>query len=216
MGKKWLLFGTSLIVIISMLLMVGVAFGQQPTGEFEVVRKAVEAYLTSGKPPVIEAKDLYQILNDGDPENDPFILSVRKPEDDAKGRIPGAITIFWKDLWKPENLAKLPKDKKIVVYCYTGHTGGIAATILNLLGYDAVNLKFGMMGWTKNDEVLAQPRFNPATQPDYPVETAAPPALPVTGGEGSTPIIPLILMVFGGISLSAGVAGLFILRHRAE
>jgi|GEM_PF-1644372 len=198
MGKKWLLFGTSLIVIISMLLMVGVAFGQQPTGEFEVDRKAVEAYLT------------------WDPENDPFILSVRKPEDDAKGRIPGAITIFWKDLWKPENLAKLPKDKKIVVYCYTGHTGGIAATILNLLGYDAVNLKFGMMGWTKNDEVLAQPRFNPATQPDYPVETAAPPALPVTGGEGSTPIIPLILMVFGGISLSAGVAGLFILRHRAE
>ena len=45
-----------------------------------------------------------------------------------------------------------------MVYCYTGHTGQVAATLLRAFGYDAVNLKFGMMGWTDNDEVLATVR----------------------------------------------------------
>ena len=44
----------------------------------------------------------------------------------------------------------LPMDQPIVVYCYTGHTGQVAATILRALGYDVQNLKFGMMGWSDN------------------------------------------------------------------
>ncbi|RME51237.1 MAG: rhodanese-like domain-containing protein, partial [Caldilineae bacterium] len=83
---------------------------------------------------------------------------------------PGAINIPWTQLYKAENLAKLPADKLIVVYCYTGHTGQVATTILNALGYNAVNLKFGIMGWTKDDAVLNQARFDPATQPDFPFE----------------------------------------------
>ena len=53
----------------------------------------------------------------------------------------------------------LPTDQPIVVYCYTGHTGQVAATILQVLGYDVQNLKFGMMGWTADDEVLATGRY---------------------------------------------------------
>lgn len=119
--------------------------------------------------PVIEADKVYENLTDGDKSNDPFILDVRKPESYAKGHVPGAYNIFWKDIVKEEYLSKLPKDRQIVIYCYTGHTGEIAATILMLLGYDAVNMKFGFMGWTKNDEALDQPRYKgPA---GYPVET---------------------------------------------
>jgi rhodanese-related sulfurtransferase len=165
--KKNVFFAIPAIVLV-MGLVPG-AWAQIPSGDAEVVRKAMEAYLTSGKRPVIKADKLFEILNDGDAENDPFILSVRKPEHYVKGHIAGAVNIFWKNLWRPENLAKLPKDRQIVTYCYTGHTGQLAATILNALGYDAVNLKFGMMGWSKNDDVLAQPRFNPTNQPDYPV-----------------------------------------------
>ena len=119
--------------------------------------------------PVVTADEVYENLTDGDPSNDPFIIDVRKPEDYAKGHVQGAYNIFWKDIVKEEYLSKLPKDRKIVIYCYTGHTGEVAATILMLLGYDAVNMKFGFMGWSKNDEALAQPRFTgPA---GYPVET---------------------------------------------
>jgi rhodanese-related sulfurtransferase len=121
--------------------------------------------------PVIEANKLYENLTDGDPSNDPFIIEVRKPEDYAKGHIKGAYNVFWKDIAKPENLAHYPADKPILVYCYTGHTGQAAATALLLLGYNVVNLKYGMMGWTEKDEVLAQPRYDVKTAPDYPIET---------------------------------------------
>lgn len=73
-----------------------------------------------------------------------FILDIRRPEDFKKGHIPGATNIFWLDLLKPENLEKLPKNKKILVYCYVGHTSSQIITLLKLLGYDVVSLKFGM------------------------------------------------------------------------
>lgn len=73
-----------------------------------------------------------------------FILDIRRPEDFKSGHIPGATNIFWLDLLKPENLEKLPRDKKILVYCYVGHTSSQIMTLLKLLGYDVVSLKFGM------------------------------------------------------------------------
>ncbi len=189
-----------LIVTLSLLLLFGLATtvaAQEPTGDFAVVQAAAETYLSSGKPPTISADALWENLSDGDPANDPFILSVRSPADYAKGHVPGAINIPWKEITQPDNLAKLPTDQQIVVYCYTGHTGQIAATVLNLLGYDAVNLKFGIMGWTEDDEVLGLARFGPATdQRDYRVETEAHQATDTypfpelnTGGEGDFEIV---------------------------
>lgn len=171
--KTRLLFIFGLILLL-VLALTGSASAAPPTGDFAVIQAAAEKYLANLKSPVISADALWENLNDGDKSNDPFILSVRKPEDYAKGHIPGAVNIFYKDIAKPENLAKLPKDRQIVVYCYTGHTGQIVTTVLNLLGYNAINLKFGMMGWTKDDAVLAQPRFGPTTdQRDYKIETTA-------------------------------------------
>jgi len=119
--------------------------------------------------PVMAADALYENLNDGDDSNDPFVLSVRSPDHYALGHIPGAYNIPWRTIADPDNLAMLPTDQQIVVYCYTGHTGQVAATLLRTFGYDAINLKFGMMGWTDNDEVLVAGRY--AGAPGYPVET---------------------------------------------
>jgi LPXTG-motif cell wall-anchored protein len=157
------------LVLVLSLLLGGVALAQE--GDFGVVQRTAEAQLDGWKP-VIGADALFENLNDGDTANDPFVVSVRAPEAYDLGHIPGAINIPWKGIAKPENLAKLPTDQPIVVYCYTGHTGQIAATVLRLLGYDVQNLKFGMMGWTLNDEVLGTTRFGPETAArDYPVET---------------------------------------------
>lgn len=73
-----------------------------------------------------------------------FLLDVRKPEAYAEGHIPGSVNIFWLDLLDEENLERLPKDKTIIVICYVGHTASQALTLLKLLGYKAVGLKFGM------------------------------------------------------------------------
>jgi rhodanese-related sulfurtransferase len=142
------------------------------TGEEEVIRTAIDNYLSSDKPPVMAPADLFENLNDGDESNDPVVLSVRSPEHYEVGHIPGAINIPWTQLGDPEQLAKLPPDKPIVAYCYTGHTGQIATTLLNVLGYDVTNLKWGMMNWSKDPEVVATTVFDPATQADYRIEGA--------------------------------------------
>ena len=189
------------------------------TGEDEIIRTALDNYLSSGKAPVISAQALFENLNDGDESNDPVILSVRSPEHYAIGHIPGAINIPWTQLGDPTNLAKLPPDKPIVVYCYTGHTGQIATTLLSALGYDATNLKFGMMGWSKDADVVATAVFDPATQADYAVEGTladavapaaeeAPQTLPESGG-----ILGLtwIYLLLGGGLLSGGA---YLLRRK--
>ncbi len=101
--------------------------------------------------PAMSATDLFTNLNDGDTSNDPMILSVRTADHYAAGHIPGAYNIPWRDIAKVDNLTKLDPDQEIVVYCYTGHTGQVATTVLKNLGYDAKNLLFGMMGWTTID-----------------------------------------------------------------
>jgi len=119
--------------------------------------------------PTIAADALYENLTDGDESNDPFIVSVRAPEDYALGHIEGAINIPWKTIADPGNLAMLPTDQPIVVYCYTGHTGQVAATLLRTFGYDVSNLKFGMMGWSDDLDVVATTPFTAA--PGYPTVT---------------------------------------------
>ncbi len=51
----------------------------------------------------------------------------------------------------------LDPDRKVVTYCYTGQTSAVLSATLNVLGYDAYSLKFGMNGlynsnpaWTTN------------------------------------------------------------------
>lgn len=86
----------------------------------------------------------FQELRDKGKGDKFFILDIRRPSDFKKGHIPGAKNIFWLDILDPENLKKLPTDKTILLYCYVGHTSSQVMTLLKLLGYDVVSLKFGM------------------------------------------------------------------------
>ena len=156
------------------------------TDETEIIQAACDAHAnTSGWN--IKAADLYDLLYDADPTNDPIIISVRNGEDYAKGHIKGAVNIPFKDIAKVENLQKLDPSKQIVVYCYTGRSGSQATAILNVLGYDAVNLTWGISGWT-TDPDIASKRFNLDTSVDYPFETGAgegEPSGPDGGGGGT-------------------------------
>mgnify|MGYP003573969841 FL=1 len=158
-------------VAILSLLLTGTALAQEPDSDFEVVRAKVEEWLATQPKAVITADAVFENLSDGDESNDPFILSVRSPEHYELGHVPGAVNIPWKKIAAEESLEMLPTDQPIVDYCYTGHTGQAAMTSLALLDYDVTNMKFGMMGWTQNEDVLAQPGFDPEAVPDYKVET---------------------------------------------
>jgi len=129
------------------------------------------------KPAVMKAPDLWELLyNDTDTSNDPFILSIRKAEHYALGHIAGAVNIGIGDLFTEESLAKLPedKDKQIVVVCYTGHTASQATALLNLNGYNAITLMWGMCGWTTDTEVTAGKCFSKETAGnDYTYDSGA-------------------------------------------
>ena len=155
------------------------------TEESEIIRQACDAYASEGWKNT-NAAALYELITDNDSDNDPVILSVRSADDYAKGHIPGAINIPFKSLATTANLQKLDPDKQIVVYCYTGRSGSQATAILNVLGYDATNLLWGISGWTTDSEVAAK-RFNPDTSVDYPFQSGegdAPVAPPADGGGG--------------------------------
>jgi len=140
--------------------------------EFAVVKDAVAAYLTH-KAGNIKASDLHMKIAEGEA---PYIVSLRKAEDYAKGHIPAAVNI------KFGELTTLPKDKDIVVYCYTGQSASFAAAVLGVLDYDVQNLLHGMSSWSTDPNVYVT-RFDPAThQGDYKVETT-----PNEGGNYSLP-----------------------------
>ena len=135
------------------------------TSPAEIIRAACDAYLNkfdgTGISPVMAATALHtENFEDGDTTDNYFVLSARSAAHYNLGHITGAYNIPWNQVAKVENLRKLPRDKKIVVYCYTGHTGAIAATALGVLGYDAVNLKHGMCGWTKDAAIRATSPFS--------------------------------------------------------
>ena len=50
-----------------------------------------------------------------------------------------------------DSMLNLDPTKQVVTYCYTGQTSAVISAFLNVLGYDAYSLKFGMNGlWNEN------------------------------------------------------------------
>ncbi|RJQ43629.1 MAG: rhodanese-like domain-containing protein [Gaiellales bacterium] len=98
---------------------------------------------------VITAADLKAKIDSGETA-EMTLLDIRSAEDfTGVGHIEGAVNVPFKAVAVPDNLSLLSKDKQVVVICYTGNTAAQAVTALNLLGYDAIALKYGMMGWTQ-------------------------------------------------------------------
>lgn len=72
-----------------------------------------------------------------------FLLDLRSPKEYEKFHIKGSVNIFWLDLLHEKNLTLLPKDKRIFLICYVGHTSSQALVLLRMLGYNVTSIKFG-------------------------------------------------------------------------
>jgi rhodanese-related sulfurtransferase len=85
-----------------------------------------------------------------------FIINLDRKDKYEDGHIPGSVR------YKPEGtlgftdeMASIPVDKTIVVYCGTGHNSGFATAYLRLFGYDAHTLKYGNNGFM-HDKMIKQ------------------------------------------------------------
>jgi len=96
----------------------------------------------------IKAADVYTMITEK--KQDFLIIDVRPvPPGQQGGKIAGSIFIPYYDIMKPENLEKLPKDKKLILACVTGQTQNLPIVPLRVLGYDAYTMSFGMTSWIR-------------------------------------------------------------------
>jgi len=88
----------------------------------------------------------YDFANTININNEITIIDIRNINDFNKGHIPNSIHGWWFDF---ENIVPLlPKNKKIVIYCYTGQASGQLVGVLRLFGYNAYSLDGGWdNGW---------------------------------------------------------------------
>jgi rhodanese-related sulfurtransferase len=80
-----------------------------------------------------------------DSEQPPVILDVRQPDEFRAGHIAGAKLIPLNEL--RQRMGELPKEQEILCVCRSGSRSGAAAGQLGSAGFNAVNLRGGMIGW---------------------------------------------------------------------
>jgi rhodanese-related sulfurtransferase len=106
--------------------------------------------------PMITADELYtEYITDGNPDNY-YILDVRTnatfntpstATSPQMGHIPGAHNMPITDIFTSQYLSQLPTNQPIVVMCYTGNWQSQVAAVLKILGYNVMELRFGMSSW---------------------------------------------------------------------
>ena len=71
------------------------------------------------------------------------MIDLRDETEYKKNHIKGSKNIYWMNILDEKNLKKIPKDKPIFLICYVGHTSSQVLTLLKLLGYNVVSIKYG-------------------------------------------------------------------------
>jgi hydroxyacylglutathione hydrolase len=107
----------------------------------------MQAWRTSAKPlgflPQWTPKELDAHRRES---GDLFILDVRQPAEWADGHVPGAHHISGGEL--PSQLADVPDDKPVAVYCGSGYRSSVAASLLRRNGHSKVyNVIGGFTAW---------------------------------------------------------------------
>lgn len=132
---------------------------------------AVMSKSTDAKFWQVSADDVLAMINQK--KTDFVIVDVRpNPAEFGEGHIPGAIQITVQSIFNPENLKKLPKNKKLILACVTGQTQNLAVVGLRALGYDAYTMAFGYAAWTKGYRggVIMQQAIQGAANKNYPLQ----------------------------------------------
>ncbi|WP_457621467.1 rhodanese-like domain-containing protein [Persephonella sp.] len=93
----------------------------------------------------LDPKSAYSLIEKE--KDNVFILDVRTPQEYKEGHIPDSNLIPLDSL--PNQIDKIPRDKKIIVYCRSGMRSASASRFLSSLGYDVYNIAGGINAWKK-------------------------------------------------------------------
>ncbi len=100
------------------------------------------SHLLGSTIPNLDATSAKEKLNTN---SKPFLLDVRQPEEYREGHIAGATLIPLGEL--QQRMKELPRDRQIICVCRSGNRSSSATRFLVSAGYDAINLRGGMIDW---------------------------------------------------------------------
>lgn len=87
-----------------------------------------------------------------------ILVDVRTPEEYQQGHLKGSRLMNFYDADFRERAKKLPKDKRIVLYCRSGRRSADAMTYLTSIGYSRVyNMLGGIIAWQKDRQPVVGP-----------------------------------------------------------
>lgn len=121
---------TLLVALAALLSLAGCSSSRNPEAPAPAPSAAVTA---PGRATRVDGAAARRLVQDG-----AWLLDVRSPEEYADGHIDGARN-FPVDRLEAE-VAKLPRDRPLVVYCAVGSRSARAAQILAAAGFDVRNL----------------------------------------------------------------------------
>ncbi len=135
-------------LVLALVLMLGLsvtAFAADPTA---AAYEAAKTYFANAEGKNMLSLD--KVLAALESE-DVLMLDIRGAEDYAKGHLKGAVNIPFVEV--VNYLDQLPRDKRIIVNCYSGQTAGQIVGALQLAGFDAYSMSGGF-GSVKEDTPL--------------------------------------------------------------
>jgi rhodanese-related sulfurtransferase len=138
--RRGLLVASALLGFVA----VGFSYDAELAKRFNAMFSQMTPEVLKQRPCQIDANQLFEMIKK---KEDFVILDVRTPQEQSITGITwkNTLNIPMHEVFKPENLNKLPKDKKIVVVCHSGDRAAAVVTGLRAIGFhNAYQFKGGI------------------------------------------------------------------------
>lgn len=140
-----------ILFLVAFILVSGTAFSFDAdlAKRFDAMFSQMTPEVIAMRPCQISAKELLNMIKK---KEDFVILDIRTPAETklVASAYEKTIVIPMHELFKPENLKKLPINKKIAVLCHTGDRAAAATIALRAVGFtNAYQFKGGIAEWAK-------------------------------------------------------------------
>lgn len=102
--------------------------------------------IKGSQPSSVKSDSLWAKMQDS---RDLFLLDVRESNEFSDFKIPGSVNIPLQDIFKEENISKIPKNNEIVTICPHGNRAMVATFALAKYGIESRVLEGGLAGWSQ-------------------------------------------------------------------
>ena len=100
----------------------------------------------------VSPAQVQEMLRRGD---DVALVDVREPNEWNLGHLPGA-THIPRGVLESTIEPRVPRERKVVLYCASGNRSALAAEMLTLMGYrDVASMSGGIRGWAQSGGEIA-------------------------------------------------------------